>query len=211
MHGFIAGALSGLTVDVFLFPLDTIKTRLQASQGFMKAGGFKSVYRGLLPVLLGSMPSAGVFFTVYDHLDAPLLVRSSVGEAAACLIRVPVDNFKMNRQVQQLQHRSIFRGFWMTIFRDMPFSVIQFSIFEHLKKDNPLALATTSAGVIAALLTTPLDVIRTRVILSNSPLEMVVKQVWTEKSYFNGLLPRMFWIGLGGFLFLGVHEKLKVL
>ncbi len=43
----IAGAFAGTTVDTILFPLDTIKTRLQAKQGFYKAGGFRNIYSGL--------------------------------------------------------------------------------------------------------------------------------------------------------------------
>ena len=52
-----AGGLAGLTGDVILFPLDTIKTRLQSKQGFLKAGGFKNIYAGLLPAAAGSVPS----------------------------------------------------------------------------------------------------------------------------------------------------------
>ena len=43
----ISGGFAGTSVDVALFPLDTIKTRLQSSQGFIKAGGFRGVYAGL--------------------------------------------------------------------------------------------------------------------------------------------------------------------
>ena len=43
----IAGGLAGTSVDVALFPIDTIKTRLQAPVGFWKAGGFQGIYRGL--------------------------------------------------------------------------------------------------------------------------------------------------------------------
>ena len=43
----ISGGVAGTAVDVALFPLDTIKTRLQSSQGFLKAGGFRGVYAGL--------------------------------------------------------------------------------------------------------------------------------------------------------------------
>ena len=43
----ISGGIAGTTVDVALYPLDTIKTRLQAPQGFLKAGGFSGVYKGL--------------------------------------------------------------------------------------------------------------------------------------------------------------------
>ena len=208
MHGFIAGAISGLTVDVCLFPLDTIKTRLQSSKGFQASGGFKQIYKGLFPVLIGSMPSAGLFFTVYDHLEAPVVVRSCLGEIMACLIRVPVDNYKMNYQVHQ-QPTALFKGYWMTIFRDVPFSILQFSIFEYLKKDLSWPIASAIAGVSAAFITTPLDVIRTRVILSHQSIPMASKQLWKEKQLFRGVYPRMAWIGIGGFLFLGVHESLK--
>lgn len=43
---FQAGAIAGLSVDVALYPLDTLKTRLQSQHGFYKSGGFSGVYRG---------------------------------------------------------------------------------------------------------------------------------------------------------------------
>ena len=42
----ISGGLAGTAVDVSLFPLDTIKTRLQSRQGFLAAGGFRNIYSG---------------------------------------------------------------------------------------------------------------------------------------------------------------------
>lgn len=51
-----AGAISGVAVDFILFPLDTIKTRVQSSQGFVASGGFKGVYRGVGSVGFGSAP-----------------------------------------------------------------------------------------------------------------------------------------------------------
>lgn len=53
----LAGATAGLVVDTSLYPIDTIKSRLQSKQGFSKAGGFSNLYRGLQPVLLGSIPN----------------------------------------------------------------------------------------------------------------------------------------------------------
>eukprot|EP00834_Sanchytrium_tribonematis_P003070 NODE_109_length_18665_cov_0.924486.p12 type:complete len:211 gc:universal NODE_109_length_18665_cov_0.924486:2815-2183(-) len=208
MHGFFSGAISGLVVDVCLFPLDTVKTRMQSKQGFLNAGGFKNIYKGLLPVLIGSMPSAGLFFSVYDHVEAPVLLRSTFGEIAACLVRVPVDNYKIHMQVSQNNFIRPFRGFRLTLFRDIPFSIIQFSIFEYFKENN-LFMASIFAGSFAAIITTPLDVIRTRVILSRQTVSEVAKEAYTQKALFKGVLPRTFWIGLGGSLFLGVHEKLK--
>ena len=58
-----AGGLAGTSVDVALFPLDTLKTRLQSSQGFIKAGGFSGIYRGLGSVTVGSAPGGARIWT----------------------------------------------------------------------------------------------------------------------------------------------------
>jgi solute carrier family 25 S-adenosylmethionine transporter 26 len=48
--------VAGTSVDIALFPLDTIKTRLQSAHGFFKAGGFRGVYSGLSAAAAGSAP-----------------------------------------------------------------------------------------------------------------------------------------------------------
>ena len=57
-----AGAAAGTAVDVSLFPLDTIKTRLQSDLGFWGAGGFRNIYSGIGPTVLGSAPTGECFF-----------------------------------------------------------------------------------------------------------------------------------------------------
>jgi Mitochondrial carrier protein len=52
----IAGGFAGMSVDVVLFPIDTIKTRLQAPQGFWQVGGFRGMYNGIGAVVIGSAP-----------------------------------------------------------------------------------------------------------------------------------------------------------
>ena len=42
---------------MILFPLDTLKTRLQSTQGFTKSGGFRGIYSGLASAASGSAPS----------------------------------------------------------------------------------------------------------------------------------------------------------
>ena len=54
---FQAGGVAGTSVDVALYPLDTLKTRLQSAQGFSKAGGFRGIYSGLGSAALGSAPT----------------------------------------------------------------------------------------------------------------------------------------------------------
>ncbi|KAJ3602801.1 hypothetical protein NHX12_030549, partial [Muraenolepis orangiensis] len=55
-----------MSVDLTLFPLDTVKTRLQSQQGFHKAGGFKGIYAGVPSAAVGSFPNAAAFFVTYD-------------------------------------------------------------------------------------------------------------------------------------------------
>lgn len=43
-------------MDVALYPLDTLKTRIQSEQGLWKAGGFRQIYKGIGPIAVGSAP-----------------------------------------------------------------------------------------------------------------------------------------------------------
>ena len=51
-----SGGAAGITVDLCLYPIDTVKTRMQAVGGFFKSGGFKGIYRGIGAVAIGSVP-----------------------------------------------------------------------------------------------------------------------------------------------------------
>lgn len=44
-------------VDIVLFPLDTIKTRIQSERGLFRNGGLRGIYNGLGPAALGSVPT----------------------------------------------------------------------------------------------------------------------------------------------------------
>lgn len=59
-------------VDVTLFPIDTIKTRLQSRRGFWQSGGFGGIYKGLAPAAAGSVPTAALFFCAYEGLKGQL-------------------------------------------------------------------------------------------------------------------------------------------
>ncbi|KAF9223004.1 mitochondrial carrier [Gyrodon lividus] len=272
-----AGGAAGAAVDLLFFPIDTVKTRLQSAQGFVKAGGFRGSYRGIGSVVVGSAPGAAMFFSTYETAKkslplhgqlAPLnhMISASIGEVAACLVRVPTEVIKTRTQTSTygsaattslsavnmvMKHegiRGFYRGFGTTIMREIPFTSLQFPMYELFKMRLSLALGSrplraseaaicgSIAGGVAAALTTPLDVLKTRVMLdmrvcmrshipSSYPDALVVghqdpssqfpslltrfRQIYINegpRALFAGVVPRTLWISAGGAIFLGVYE-----
>lgn len=157
----LAGGCAGTSVDVALYPLDTLRTRMQAEEGFWKAGGFRGVYRGLLGAAIGSAPGAAAFFSTYETMKSVIKknssgsehwthhsAASSCGEVAACVIRVPTNIITQNMQVGNyttlteavtgtMRNGGIggfYNGFLTTVAREIPFAFIQFPIYEQFKK-----------------------------------------------------------------------------
>lgn len=259
----IGGACAGMAVDITLYPIDTIKTRLQSSQGFWKSGGFRGIFQGLSAVVVGSAPGAALFFCSYEtckpwihknilHSNKELnknplthMLSASVGEITACLIRVPTEVVKQRMQIGEynafggaLKHiytnyklRGFYVGYGSTVAREIPFSFIQFPLWERLKilwseyfNDNqPIhpwqgALCGSFAGAFAAGITTPLDVIKTRLMLrvDKNGYEYkgfvdCAKRIYSEEQrimiFYRGIVPRSLWIFAGGFFFFGAYEK----
>jgi len=248
----MAGAAAGIVVDVALFPLDTLKTRLQSQYGFIQSGGFRGIYKGLTPTIIGAPFTAGLFFGTYDSFknvfpnvsstNAPLvhLCAGIVGEVVCCTTKVPIEIIKQRRQASPNQEPILkimkkayasegifgfYRGFWTTVVRDVPFSMLQLPIWEYLKKEykiftgkplTPLEVAVCGSisGGIAAALTTPIDVTKTQIMLANSPVDQNLKTVFINiyktkgiKGLFAGFLPRVVCIMIGGALFFGAYEK----
>ena len=76
----LSGGFAGTSVDVALFPLDTIKTRLQAPKGFLASGGFRGVYNGIGAAAGGSAPGAAMFFCTYEAVKAVCIALPALPE-----------------------------------------------------------------------------------------------------------------------------------
>ncbi|KAJ1427071.1 mitochondrial substrate carrier [Ochromonadaceae sp. CCMP2298] len=255
----ISGGIAGTSVDVALYPLDTIKTRLQSSRGFIKAGGFAGVYKGLSAAAVGSAPGAALFFSTYEMMKGQLhgrlpepmvhMMAAACGETAACLVRVPTEVVKQRMQaglsssalgtVRGILAREggvlgLYQGFGITLMREIPFAFIQFPIYEFAKNcisrwndgrtphSYEAALCGSFSGGIAAALTTPLDVVKTRLMLGadsegvpyKGPLDTFMR-VRAEGAasprgigiFFAGVQPRVMWISIGGFVFFGAYDQ----
>ncbi|THH07704.1 hypothetical protein EW145_g3200 [Phellinidium pouzarii] len=254
----ISGGVAGTSVDLLFYPLDTVKTRLQSAQGFFNAGGFKGIYKGVGSVVVGSAPGAAVFFSTYDTLKRTFPLRenyaslnhmlsASMAEVAACLIRVPTEVVKSRAQTSHqgpssqpslaaaryvLAHDGLagfYRGFGSTIMREIPFTSLQFPLYELLKMRlaralgrrtlgaHEAAMCGSVAGGVAAAITTPLDVLKTRTMLDlrqmsekDVPsLAARLRGIYVNeglKALFAGVVPRTLWISAGGAVFLGAYE-----
>lgn len=233
----VAGAFAAFSVDLLVYPLDTIKTRVQspdykrlytnASTNTVNRSLFRGLYQGIGSVVVATIPSSGAFFTTYEGtksllhrlnppsgtkgssmIPTPLIhaVASSIAELVSCFILTPAEVLKQNAQMVQKsgsastqafdanatlqalrkfkKPRQLWRGYTALAARNLPFTAMQFPIFEHLKqtilsyrqqhgtargtlleKGLVTAVSAGTAGSIAAVITTPVDVVKTRIML----------------------------------------------
>jgi len=169
---------------------------------------------------------------------------ASAGEVAACAVRVPTEVVKQRAQALQasssfgaLKHilalratigalgvwREMYRGWSITVMREVPFTIIQFPLWEGLKewkrrttgRKNISAVESgifgSMAGAVAAGFTTPLDVLKTRLMLAKEkekvlPLLGRILREFGPKAFFAGMGPRVLWISAGGAVFLGSYQ-----
>lgn len=103
-----------------------------------------------------------MFFTTYESVkgvmaagnpkaaDSPTthMLAGACGEVMACLIRVPTENVKQKMQaglysktmdcvrgiVAQQGAGGFYMGYFTTVCREIPFSVIQFPLYEGMKR-----------------------------------------------------------------------------
>lgn len=183
------------------------------------------------------------------------MAAASLGEIAACAVRVPTEVVKQRAQARQypsslaalssiLSQRSkigiagvwreMYRGWSITIFREVPFTVIQFPLWEAMKAKRlrdtgrssirgdaatgvegitatESAVLGSASGAVAAAFTTPLDVLKTRMMLSKEKVAMGVlfRRILQEsgpRAFFAGIGPRIGWISAGGAIFLGSYQ-----
>jgi len=224
----VAGAVAAFTVDLAIYPLDTIKTRWQSpkyNQLFLnnRPALFRGLYQGIAPVILATVPSSGAFFTTYEGtksvltsanasgiIPTPIIHATSSGlaELVSCAILTPAEVIKQNAQMVDSTSGSkaasavrqtfekfrnnplqLWRGYTALAGRNLPFTALQFPMFERLKaylkkrqadkahggKEREVSLLETvvvttiaagSAGSVSAVVTTPIDVIKTRIMLT---------------------------------------------
>jgi solute carrier family 25 S-adenosylmethionine transporter 26 len=126
----------------------------------------------------------------------------------------------------------LFAGFGSFLLRDLPFDAIEFTSYEQIKlawssvggheiKQHESAVVGAVAGMLAGAVTTPLDVVKTRLMtqggmsgdtryykgVTDCVTRTVAEEGWI--ALLKGIGPRVTFIGLGGGVFFFVWEGAK--
>ncbi|KAI4384428.1 hypothetical protein MLD38_002587 [Melastoma candidum] len=259
----LAGGLSCALSTSLMHPVDTIKTRVQASSlsfgdiiGKIPEIGARGLYRGSLPAIWGQFSSHGLRTGIFEASKLILInVAPSIPDiqvqslASFCstflgtAVRIPCEVLKQRLQAglfdnvgealiatwQQDGPKGFFRGTGATLCREVPFYVAGMGLYEESKKLvqrvlgrdlepwETIAVGALSGG-LAAIVTTPFDVMKTRMMTARGrslPMSMVAITILRREGplgLFKGAVPRFFWIApLGAMNFAGYELARKAM
>lgn len=162
---------------------------------------------------------------------------------AASFVRVPTEVIKQRMQTGEFAgpikavtsvalnegFRGFFAGYGSFLLRDLPFDALEFVLYEQIKKGYQARLKNrkikayetsaigAAAGAVTGVATTPLDVVKTRLMTQGRKrtykgvidcFQKVIEQEGSS-ALFKGWEPRVLWIGLGGCVFFTALEEAK--
>lgn len=260
----LAGGLSCALSTSLMHPIDTIKTRVQASTltfpeiiSKLPQIGVRGLYRGSIPAILGQFSSHGLRTGIFEASKlvlvnvAPTLTEIQVQSISSfcstflgTAVRIPCEVLKQRLQAgifdnvgeaivgtwHQDGFKGFFRGTGATLCREVPFYVAGMGLYAESKKVvqqvlgreleawETIAVGALSGG-LAAVVTTPFDVMKTRMMTApqGRPVSMslVAYSILRHEGplgLFKGAVPRFFWIApLGAMNFAGYELAKKAM
>lgn len=260
----LAGGLACALSTSLMHPIDTIKTRVQASTltfpeiiSKLPQIGVRGLYRGSVPAILGQFSSHGLRTGIFEASKlvlinvAPTLPDIQVQSLASfcstllgTAVRIPCEVLKQRCQAGLFDNvgealvgtwhqdglKGFFRGTGATLCREVPFYVAGMGLYAESKKVaqqflgrelepwETIVVGALSGG-LAAVVTTPFDVMKTRMMTApqGRPISMsiVAYSILRHEGplgLFKGAVPRFFWIApLGAMNFAGYELARKAM
>ncbi|XP_008783716.1 mitochondrial substrate carrier family protein C-like isoform X1 [Phoenix dactylifera] len=260
----LAGGLACALSTSVMHPIDTIKTRVQASTlsfpeliSKLPQIGLQGLYRGSIPAILGQFSSHGLRTGIFEASKlvlinvAPTLpdfqvqsLSSFCSTILGTAVRIPCEVLKQRLQagifdnvgeaivgtMRQDGLKGFFRGTGATLCREVPFYVAGMGLYAEAKKaaQNLLnrdlepwetVIVGALSGGLAAVITTPFDVMKTRMMTAPQgrpiSMQMVAFSILRKEGpsgLFKGAVPRFFWIApLGAMNFAGYELAKKAM
>ncbi|EEB06547.1 tricarboxylate transporter [Schizosaccharomyces japonicus yFS275] len=232
----LTGGTAALVTESLVYPFSTIVTRIQSESSFYAVGGFRNLYRGVSSVILCTIPSASVFFVVYEHLKRIQrpgtrnhLVSSAIAELASCAILAPAEYVRQQVQTTALapskalkklfsSRRSLWRSFVGMSARNVPLTSFQFTLYENIKtrfSSEHTSFAAVKGAALSAAITaavsTPLDVIKTYMNLNSYSYWEALCAIFRTQGllgFCKGVSVRVLSASVGFSIYLGVYDYL---
>ncbi|KAG6435789.1 hypothetical protein SASPL_100666 [Salvia splendens] len=266
----IAGSIAGSVEHMAMFPVDTLKTRMQAITSTAKASsltlrhslasilkleGLAALYRGIAAMGLGAGPAHAVYFSVYESCKSLGTPNSPIAHAASGVcatvasdaVLTPMDVVKQRLQLKGSPYKGVcdcvkrvmveegfgafYASYRTTVVMNAPFTAVHFATYEAAKRglmaegeDESLvvhAAAGGAAGALAAVVTTPLDVVKTQLQcqgvcgcdrLSSSSIMDVIGTIQRKDGYrglMRGWIPRMLFHAPAAAICWSTYESVK--
>lgn len=256
----LAGSIAGMVEHLAMFPVDTLKTRMQMTRethgsrhtlvgrtlvSILKTEGALGLYRGIGAMALGAGPAHAVYFSVYEVAKEKLggnrsghhpLVHGLAGvlaTVASDAVLTPMDVVKQRLQLPGNAYKGVidcvrrilrdegikafYASYRTTVIMNAPYTATHFATYEAAKaglksiwpektnEENFFVHLTAggAAGALASVVTTPLDVVKTRLqcqgvngaerFASSSIRDVVTSIVKKEgpKALLRGMKPRV--------------------
>ncbi|KAK9825138.1 hypothetical protein WJX81_003067 [Elliptochloris bilobata] len=267
----LAGGIASGVTTLAMFPLDTMKARVQAMAGASVGSvvrsvpsiGLRGLYRGVVPAVVGQFVSHGTRTAAFEGTLMALAalgagaggarhvqwqgLASGVGTVLGTVTRIPAEVLKQRLQVglhpnaavalriawRETGLPGLFRGTTSLLAREVPFYMFGMMGYAALKRQfdgsahgHPRELARWEAvalgglaGALASILTTPADVLKTRIMTASADrsvdagamLASIVREEGVG-ALWKGALPRACWTApLGAMNFAGYELAKKAL
>lgn len=245
VQSFIAGGLSGCMVDLILFPLESIKTRIQMKKSLVLS--FKELYKGIYWSIASSFPCAAMFWTGFSLMrsfmqsvypDSYLIdfLSACFGSFLCCLIRSPFELLKtltisgkyenfLEAPVKIIKKEGIsglYVGLEALLYRELPFDSMQMMFYGFFssfwlfnQRFGPFSVSGALAGAFTGFLTTPIDVVKTKIMSDHRKSQsffkcaMIIYNSEGLVGLWRGWKPRVLFITVGGWIFFGSFELFK--
>lgn len=234
-----------------------------AFKKIVKYEGVGSLWSGLYPTIFMSLPTVAVYYPTYDllkdtmgyannpHSVAIPLVASGSARAVASILFCPAEVIRTKMQSEKMPAMKVFRcvssqvsahgfsslflGLTPSLLRDVPFSMIYWSMLEQIrrrlaKKFNKSEcsvliniISGSIGGGVAAIVTLPFDVVKTQAQIElgsksfangkqTVPVHKTLHSIWMKdgaRGLFAGFTPRLLRIMPACAIMLSTYELLK--
>ena len=177
MNDYLAGTVSGMLESIITYPGDTIKTRLQSGQTFRSVIRPSGIYSGFALKVLTTPITRSLFWGIKSHTSKTCdneYITSSLAGLTQSVLDAPVDKYKIHRQLG-LSHTEAVRialrkyaiSYLVTATRNVPFATVYYHLSGRIESGSN-AVDRACAASTAALITHPLDTIKTVIQSENS-------------------------------------------